>query len=68
MTFLLSQEKETFTNVVENEIKKLNSVKVSFGMKAGFSIIRNDERQTCNIISKKTNHTFSTETIRPKYK
>ena len=59
------ENKEKFTNVVENEIKELNSVKVSFGMKAEFSIIRNDERQT-NTISMKTNHTFSTETIRPK--
>ena len=40
------ENKEKFTNVVENEIKELNSVKVNFGMKAEFSIIRNDERQT----------------------
>ena len=40
------ENKEKFTNVVENEIKKLNSVKESLGMKAEFSIIRNDERQT----------------------
>ena len=38
--------KEKFTNVVENEIKELNSVKVRFGLKAEFSIIRNDEIQT----------------------
>ena len=40
------ENEETFTNVVENEIKELNSVKVSFGLKAEFSIIRNDEIQT----------------------
>ena len=40
------ENKENFTNVVQNEINELNSVKVRFGMKAEFSIIRNDERQT----------------------
>ena len=40
------ENKEKFINVVENEIKELNSVKVSFGLKAEFSIIRNDEIQT----------------------
>ena len=40
------ENKEKFNNVVENEIKELNIVKVSFGMKAEFSIIRNDQRQT----------------------
>ena len=40
------ENKEKFSNVVENKIKELNSVKVSFGMKAEFSIIRNDEIQT----------------------
>ena len=40
------ENKEKFTNVVKNEIKELNSVKVSFGLKAEFSIIRNNKRQT----------------------
>ena len=40
------ENKEKFNNVVENEIKDLNSGKVSFGMKAEFSIIRNNKRQT----------------------
>ena len=40
------ENKEKFTNVVENEIKELNNVKVSFGLKAEFSIIRNNKRQT----------------------
>ena len=40
------ENREKFTNEVKNEIKEINSVKVSFGIKAEFSIIRNDERQT----------------------
>ena len=40
------ENKETFTNVVKNEIKELNNVKVSFGLKAEFSIVRNNKRQT----------------------
>ena len=40
------ENKEKFTNVVKNEINELNSAKVSFGVKAEFSIIRNNKRQT----------------------
>ena len=40
------ENKQKFTNVVKNEIKELNNVKVSFGLKAEFSIIRNNKRQT----------------------
>ena len=40
------ENKEKFTNIVKNEIKELKSMKVSFGMKAEFSIIRNNKRQT----------------------
>ena len=40
------ENKENFTNVVKNEIKELNNVKISFWLKAEFSIIRNNKRQT----------------------
>ena len=54
------KNKEKFNNVVENEIKELNSVKVSFGMKAEFSIIRNDVRQTMeHYFQEKQPHVFN---------
>ena len=39
------ENKAKFTDLVENEIRKLNSVKVSFGLKVKFSIERNGETQ-----------------------
>ena len=36
---------EKFTGLVENEIKELRSIKVSFGLKVKFSIERNGETQ-----------------------
>ena len=40
-----SENKAKFTDLVENEIRKLNSIKVSFGLKVRFSIERNGETQ-----------------------
>ena len=39
------KRKQKFTDLVENEIKELKSVKVSFGLKVEFSIERNGETQ-----------------------
>ena len=39
------ENKAKFTDLVENEIKELKSVKVSFGLKVEFSIERNGEKQ-----------------------
>ena len=39
------EHKAKFTHLVENEILKLNSVKVSFGLQVKFSIERNGETQ-----------------------
>ena len=39
------ENKAKFTGLVEKEIQKLNSVKVSFGLKVKFSIERNGETQ-----------------------
>ena len=39
------ETKEKFTDLVENEIKKLKSVKVSFGLQVEFSIERDGETQ-----------------------
>ena len=43
------ENKEKFTNIIRNEIEALRSVKLSFGLKAEFSIVRNDERQTMQL-------------------
>ena len=39
------KRKQKFTDLVENEIKKLKSVKVSFGLQVKFSIERDGETQ-----------------------
>ena len=39
------ENKAKFTDLIENELKELKSVKVSFGLKVEFSIERNDETQ-----------------------
>ena len=44
--FFARENKEKFINVVKNEIEELRSVNVSFGLKAEFSILRNDEMET----------------------
>ena len=48
-----------FTDLIENEIKKFKSVKLSLRLKVKFSIERNSEMQY--IFYKTTNHTFSTD-------
>ena len=39
------ENKAKFTDLIENELKELKNVKVSFGLKVEFSIERNDETQ-----------------------
>ena len=57
------EKKAKFTDLVENEIKELKSVKVSFGLKAMFTIERNGEMVKWNIFEKK-NRIFSTGMIK----
>ena len=44
-TIKIRENKAKFTDLVKQEILKLNSVKVSFGLQVKFSIERNGETQ-----------------------
>ena len=60
--FMFKREnKEKYTNLIEQEILKLGSVKVSFGLKVNFEIERNGETQEMTrTILKRTSRTFLT--------
>ena len=63
--------KEKYTNLIEQEIQKLGSVKVSFGLKVNFEIERNGETQEMSHYFKEDQpHVFTSydkEQIKQKY-
>ena len=53
------EKKAKFTDLVENEIKELKSVKVSFGLKAMFTIERNGETEYMEHFREEEPHIFN---------